>query len=232
MRRNRAPVADHATFALVLGGATAFSLRQARRADAAADDARDGFDAVRRLAGSLLFEVDDQIRELDGAQHARELIGKRARGSLDDRSGRDADEPALARELATAYTKIGDIQGGGFAPSLGQFDDGAASYTKAQATVDALPADDPETRWVDARVHFGKGRARGCDARHRARVDLARGRSALVASLPPELAARSRGRRARLRLPVASLRPRRRRLHRRAGERGRAARVRRAVGER
>ena len=203
VRRNRTMVATTAT-SIALAAATAFSLRQARRADAAAAETRESFASVRKLANSLLFEIDDEVYKLVGSAHARELIVKRALEYLDDLSRRGVDDPALARELATAYTKIGDIQGGTFGPNVNQLDDALASYTKARAIVDALPADDADTRWVAARVGFGTA-ALAVVKPERAREELARAFAILDSSAAADLD-RPRDRPARVRHAVASRR--------------------------
>jgi non-specific serine/threonine protein kinase/serine/threonine-protein kinase len=135
--------------------ATVVSVGQARRADAAAREARAEFDAVRRLANSLVFEVDDAIRDLEGATGARDLVVRRALEYLDYLAERAGGDAVLARDLAAAYVKIGDIEGSPAIPNLGRVPDGLASYTKAQAILEQLPREDPQNRWALAQTHYG-----------------------------------------------------------------------------
>ena len=184
LRRNKWLVAGAAFVAVTLVSATVISLRQARRADAAAREAEERFADVRALASSLLFEVDETVRELQGATAARELIVKRALQYLDRLSRKGSDDPALARELAAAYMKIGDIQGNPLAPNLGRVADGLVSYGRAQALLDAIPADDLPTRWGRARALLGSGILRiDHNELAAARASLLQGFE-LVASLP------------------------------------------------
>jgi hypothetical protein len=167
LRRNRVLVAAAAVVLATLGTATAVSLRQAhradvqaRRADGEAERARRRFADVRRLANSLLFEVDAQIRDLEGATAARELIVRRALEYLDGLAAEAGEEPALARELATAYMKIGDIQGSSLNSNLGRPRDGLESYGKAKRILDGLAqagGEDIETRRAVARELYGRG---------------------------------------------------------------------------
>jgi tRNA A-37 threonylcarbamoyl transferase component Bud32 len=183
LRRNRVAVAAAAAVMLTLSVATVVSLsqarradQQARRADAEARRARQRFDEVRALANSILFEVDDGIRDLEGSTDARELIVKRALEYLDRLAGETGQDAALARELATAYMKIGDIQGNPQGPNLGRPRDGIASYGKARQILDRLVA----------------ASAPGAieDATRRARVRLEQGLGALQRADGDEAAAR------------------------------------------
>jgi hypothetical protein len=188
VRRNRALVAATAVVLATLIGATVVSLGQARRADASAREARQEFDAVRRLAGSLLFEVDDAIRDLEGATAARDLIVRRALEYLDflaQRAGGDAD---LARDLAAAYLKIGDIQGSDKIPNLGRIDDAMASYAKARAIIEALPSGDPRNRWALAQLHLGLEDLNQMTGDFTALRAHGRAAAELVAGLPASLA--------------------------------------------
>jgi hypothetical protein len=58
-----------------------------------------------------MFEIDDSVKDLQGATPTRQLIVSRALEYLDSLASQAADNPTLQRELATAYEKIGDIQG-------------------------------------------------------------------------------------------------------------------------
>jgi len=148
-----------------LSTATVVSLRQARRADEQArraDDqarrAQKRFDEVRRLANSMLFEVDGTIEKLEGATQARELIVRRALEYLDGLAGDAQGDAELGRELATAYVKTGEILGTTMGPNLGRPRDGLESYAKAQRILDDLVAgghDDVATRWIRVRALFG-----------------------------------------------------------------------------
>src|SRR5579864_1095806 len=90
------------------------------------------FNDVRKLANSLIFEIHDSIKDLSGATKARELLVTRALEYLDSLS-HETPDPALQRELAAAYDRIGDVQGYTGAANLDDFPGAAKSYSKALA---------------------------------------------------------------------------------------------------
>jgi len=140
-RRNRGKIALGAAAAVALGTLAVYSVSQARRADDQAARAKRRFDEVRKLAHSLVFEVDDKIRDLEGSTAARELVVTRALEYLDGLSLEAGDDSALSLELATAYMKIGDIQGNAYDPNLGHPEQGLESYRKASLILARLPRD-------------------------------------------------------------------------------------------
>ena len=153
VRRRRGVVAAVTAVIATLAIATFVSLQQARRAQRRFAD-------VRHLANSLLFEVDDRIQSLEGSTAARELIVSRALQYLDSLSREAGEDAALWHELATAYMKVGDIQGSSRAPSLGRPRDGIESYLRARQVLERLVAsgqDDPATRWSLARALYRLG---------------------------------------------------------------------------
>jgi non-specific serine/threonine protein kinase/serine/threonine-protein kinase len=101
------------------------------------------FQDVRTLAHSLLFELHDAIQNLPGATPARELLVKRALQYLDSLSRESAGDPTLRGELAAAYEKVGDVQGGYRAANLGDQAGAIASYRKALTIRESLSAVDP-----------------------------------------------------------------------------------------
>jgi tetratricopeptide (TPR) repeat protein len=134
--RNRAGVAAAAAIVLALGGGIAATSRQARIAERRFRD-------VRRLANSYLFEVHDAIQNLPGATPARQLVVKRALEYLDGLSAERPRDPALIRELASAYMKIGTIQGMPNVPSLGDRQGALENFRKALALRQRVAAEDP-----------------------------------------------------------------------------------------
>jgi non-specific serine/threonine protein kinase/serine/threonine-protein kinase len=143
LRRHKAGAAAAAViFLSLIGGivATSWQARVARREHARAERSlRD----VRRLANSFLFEFHDAIANLAGATPARELVVRRALeylGAMAREAG--ADRP-LQRELASAYEKLGEIQGGSSA-NLGDTAGAIASYRAALGIREAVLAADPK----------------------------------------------------------------------------------------
>jgi eukaryotic-like serine/threonine-protein kinase len=124
LRRNRAPVIAAGLAAISLIGGTAISVYQARRADRR-------FQEVRSLANSFLFEVHDEIETLPGSTRAREQLVGTVLRYLNNLAREAGGDPSLQWELATAYQRIGDVQGYGFRPNLGQRAASLESHTKA-----------------------------------------------------------------------------------------------------
>ena len=101
------------------------------------------FNDVRKLANSFLFEFHDSIQNLQGATAARELVVKRALEYLDSLAQEAGDDTSLQRELATAYQKVGDVQGDPYGASLGDTGSALESYRKALAIRERLGAKNP-----------------------------------------------------------------------------------------
>ncbi len=106
------------------------------------------FQDVRELANSLLFEVHDAIQNLPGSTAARKLIVDRALRYLDALANEARGNLSLQRELAAAYQKVGDVQGGFREANLGDTAGALVSYRKSLAILEAVTAGDPSN--VDA----------------------------------------------------------------------------------
>ncbi len=110
--------------AITVGGMT--TLREHRRAERR-------FDQVRKMANSFLFEIHDAIEKVPDSLWARELLVKRALQYLDSLAQEAADDRSLLSELATAYQKVGDVQGSPARPNMGNTTGALQSYGKALA---------------------------------------------------------------------------------------------------
>lgn len=146
IRRHRAGVAAAAIVLLTLVGGIIATAWQARVARAERARAERRFNDVRRLANSFMFELHDEIDK--GAIKAKELLVKRALEYLDSLSQEAANDIELQRELATAYFKIGDVQGRVLAANIGDTKGALASYQKAVALFDKLAALEPAHREI------------------------------------------------------------------------------------
>ena len=147
IRRHRAGVAGAILVFLSLLGGIAATTWQARVADRERRKAEQRFDDVRQLANSVLFELHDAIALLPGSTAARDLLVQRSLEYL-DRLARDAtSDTSLLLELATAYRRVGDVQGNPTNANLGRSQDALVSYRKALAiarTATASAPDDPD----------------------------------------------------------------------------------------
>ena len=120
-----------ASVALLLISATIVATWEAHRANQQRILAERHFEEVRRLANSLMFEIHDSVKDLAGSTPTRRLIVSRALEYLDGLAHDAGRNPALQRELATAYEKIGDIQGNPYSANIGDTDGALTSYRKA-----------------------------------------------------------------------------------------------------
>jgi non-specific serine/threonine protein kinase/serine/threonine-protein kinase len=89
------------------------------------------FNDVRALANSLIFDVHDSVKDLPGSTPARKIIVDRALKYLNVLSQESAGDLGLQRELATAYEKVGSVQGDYLENNLGDFEGTLVSYRKA-----------------------------------------------------------------------------------------------------
>jgi len=96
------------------------------------------FDDLHQLADSYLFDFDNAIRDLRGSTPARALVVKTALQYLNRLSGESAGNRKLQEDLARAYEKVGDIQGGPYWSNLGDLKGALASWTKSQQLAQAL----------------------------------------------------------------------------------------------
>jgi len=133
LERHRTAAAATLLVAASLVAATGFSLRQAQIADRERARAQGRFDDVRRLANVVLFDVQDVLVNVSGALEARRLLVENALRYLDDLAREAGDEPELLAELATAYERIGELQGMPEWPGQGRTGDARASLDQALA---------------------------------------------------------------------------------------------------
>jgi non-specific serine/threonine protein kinase/serine/threonine-protein kinase len=146
--RNRGAVVAGCFIYLLLLAGIALVLREARIARLQQARAERRFNDVRKLANSLLFELHDTIQDLPGSTPARKLIVERSLQYLDSLSSESGNDLGLLRELATAYTRVGELQGQPLANNLGQTSNSLASYQKALNMRQRL-AERPNAEWQD-----------------------------------------------------------------------------------
>lgn len=107
------------------------TMREARIARANQLRAEQRFNDVRKLANSLLFDLHDAIQDLPGSTPARKMIVERALQYLDSLASDASADAGLARELAAAYERVGELQGQPLANNLGETSNSLGSYQKA-----------------------------------------------------------------------------------------------------
>ena len=151
-RRNRVALTAGVLIAAALVGgsiATGWQARearvQARLAHAAQEQAERRFLQVRKLANALLFDYHDAIKDLPGATPVRERLVRDALDYLNGLAQEAAGDASLQRELALAYHRVAEVQGGpvGTVPSLGDTGGAIESHRRSLSILESLLAADP-----------------------------------------------------------------------------------------
>lgn len=143
VRRHRVAVAATmvGVLSLVAGGTT--TIYQKRAADRERLLAERRFSDVRKLANSMMFEFPDSIQNTPGTTLARKLIVQKSLEYLDVLAREAAGDLSLQRELATAYEKMGEVQGDINFANLGDSGGALAAYRKAAAIREQISAAGP-----------------------------------------------------------------------------------------
>ena len=108
-RHKAAVIAAGLAMAALAGGSIA-TVWEARVAERERERAERRFVEVRRIANSLLFDVHDALRDVDGAGPAREMVIGRAISFFDSLARDAGGDLQLERELGAGYERAGDIQ--------------------------------------------------------------------------------------------------------------------------
>ncbi|MBI3652462.1 MAG: protein kinase [Acidobacteria bacterium] len=139
IKRNKVAVAAGVLIALSLIGGVITTLWEAHNASLQKAKAEQRFNDVRALANAFMFDIHDKIETLPGSTPARQLLVNKALQYLDKLAREAGGDTTLQRELATAYMKVGDIQGNPVVANLGDMNGALASYQKALQIRQALP---------------------------------------------------------------------------------------------
>lgn len=81
------------------------------RADAAERRAEDRFNETRKLAGFLLFDLQDEVGKLEGSTRARELLSSTGVEYLDALGADPSASDELKLEIANGYKRLSDVVG-------------------------------------------------------------------------------------------------------------------------
>ena len=140
VQRNRLATLSIALVAISLCAGISGTLWEAGRALRGERQARDAerraerrFADLRTLTHSLLFDYHDAIKDLPGATPVRAQLVRDALGYLDRLAQETEGDLALEGELASAYERLGDIQGGSMFANLGDTPGALSSQQKALA---------------------------------------------------------------------------------------------------
>ena len=138
IRRRKVELAAGVLAACALLGALGYSMRQTREAERQKLVAQQHFDSVRRLANTMLFDVNHELENVPGATRARASLVKTSLEYLDALYQQTGGDQALQLELGKAYGKVGDIQGRQRAPNLGDFQGALRSYARGIVLLEPL----------------------------------------------------------------------------------------------
>ncbi|MEC9373342.1 MAG: hypothetical protein VYC34_05830, partial [Planctomycetota bacterium] len=155
VRRNRMGVGAAAAVMLALMAGAAGTTWQAveasrerdaavaarEEAEAARASAERRFDEVRALGRIFIYDFHDAIETLAGSTPARELLVTTALEYLRNLEKEAAGNPALQEEIAEAYLRVGDVQGGLRGGNVGETDAALESYRAALRIREALGAE-------------------------------------------------------------------------------------------
>lgn len=146
IKRNKISVIAGGLIVVAIIGGIIATLWQANIARAERSKAERRFNDVRNLANSFLFSLSPKIEKLPGSTPAREELVKLALEYLDSLSQEAGDDMELQSELATAYEKVGDVQGSPSNPNIGDIKGALTSYEKAHNIRVKLFAAEPENQ--------------------------------------------------------------------------------------
>ena len=160
IRRHPAGLAASAALLVTMIAGAGATLWEARAARIERARAERRFSDVRSLAKSVIFELHDAIAPLPGSTAARELLVRRALSYLDGLAAEAGSDVSLQRELAEAYARMGEVQGGVGRANLGLATASLDSYRKSLALCEhiaTLMPSDPSALDAVARAHVPVG---------------------------------------------------------------------------
>jgi tetratricopeptide (TPR) repeat protein/predicted Ser/Thr protein kinase len=158
--RNKLAVTAGVLLFITLLAGIAATLWQARVAQQQAALAQRRFHDVRKLARAVMLEYDDLVASLRGATPVRQRLVNDGLAYLETLSREAANDHTLLREIATAYDKIGRIQGNSFFSNLGDTAGALKSYRAALELRQRLLTAQPNDRELIhelASTHTGLG---------------------------------------------------------------------------
>ncbi|MGI8657075.1 MAG: protein kinase domain-containing protein [Pyrinomonadaceae bacterium] len=143
-QRNKIGVAASVLVALSLVTGFTVTVWQAGVARTERDRAERRFTDVRHLANVLLFDIAPKIERLEGSTEARQTLVNQSLKYLNSLAQESGGDAALQSELASAYEKIGELQGAPRKPNLSDYTGAIASYQKAVAVRQKLLEQNPQ----------------------------------------------------------------------------------------
>jgi serine/threonine protein kinase/type II secretory pathway pseudopilin PulG len=148
VKRHRAGVLAGGLVFLTLLAAIAVTSWQAIVARREQAKAEQRFNQVRQLANTVLFEYHDRLAKLTGSTPLREKMVKDALRYLDNLAAENINDASLQSELASAYFKVGEVQGAPSKSSLGDYGGGLESFRKSLAIREKLFRENPNSEQI------------------------------------------------------------------------------------
>ncbi|MDP6986830.1 MAG: serine/threonine-protein kinase [Phycisphaerales bacterium] len=142
IRRNRVPVLAVASVAAVLVLATAVSIVLAVQATQSEAAATRRLRQVRELATSIIVDLEDRIGNVQGATALHEFTVRTGLEYLAAIEAEHAGDAVLRRDVASAYRRIGDVQGHPRRGNLGRGEEAIASYSSGIDLLDDTVGED------------------------------------------------------------------------------------------
>ena len=140
VRRHRIALFGAALVTTSLTAGVAGVVWQAKVADRERRRAVDTSAEMRQLSNSLLYELDEAIKELPGSSGVQKLLVTRVLDHLDRTSKSAAGDRLVQLDLANAYTRLGNIQGNPYDQNLGDTAGALVSLDKALVITQSLAA--------------------------------------------------------------------------------------------
>ncbi len=136
--RHKLPIALASAVMVTLVAGLVVAEGERRKAVAERARAERHFASVRKLANTFIFEVNAKIESLPGSLAAREMLIATSVEYLDALAREPGRDPALMLELASAYRRIGNIQGEPREANQGNFASSIANFEKSSALLEEL----------------------------------------------------------------------------------------------
>ena len=161
VKRNKTSVIAASVVIASLMGGISVATWQAVVARRENEIAKKRFEDVRNIANNVVFKYHDEAAKLTGSITLRAMLVKDATEYFDKLMLDAEDDLSLQKELATAYLKLGDVQGGAYQSNIGDTEGASKSYEKAFQLLDKLqtflPADaEIQTAYSNSLLQIGK----------------------------------------------------------------------------
>ncbi len=155
VKRNKTSVIAASLVIASLIGGISVANRQAAVARKESEIAKRRFEDVRNIANNVVFKYHDEAAKLNGSIALRAMLVKDATEYFDRLTLDAEDDLSLQKELASAYLKLGDVQGGMYQSNIGDTEGAAKSYEKAFQLFESLQTRLPE----DVEIKHGYGKS-------------------------------------------------------------------------